>query len=266
VNPSLPPTILALHGFTGGGDDFAPLAEVLPEFAWLTPDLPGHAPDLRAANAPSDDCDLEGSLRYLDSIIPKKSAAPLILLGYSLGGRLALRYALARPGSCAALVLIGTSPGLTDEPEREQRRSTDELLAQKIIAEGVAAFLEDWQRQPLIASQGQLPAAWRAAMQERRRRLRAAGLAASLRQFGQGALEPVWGRLGELQRPVLVCAGADDEKYAGLAKKMMAGIPGAELLLVPAAGHLAHLENRDAFAEGLRHFLRKHALAPGKTK
>ncbi len=260
MNLSSHPTILALHGFTGGSGDFAPLVEVLPEFKWLTPDLPGHAPELSAPGAPTDDCGLEVGLRYLDELITATNGAPIILLGYSLGGRLALRYALARPGRCAALVLIGVSPGIEEAAERAQRRAADELLADKIRVEGVPAFLEEWQRRSLIATQARLPEAWRAAMRERRRLLRAAGLAASLRQFGQGALAPVWERLGELRLPVLVCAGAEDEKYAALAKKMLAGISGAQLLLVPKAGHLAHLENRAAFAEGLRGFLQTHGL------
>lgn len=252
------PIIVALHGFTGGGGDFAPLVEAWPEFAWRAPDLPGHAPDVSAPGAPGDDCGLAAGLRYLDALIAEKGHAPVILLGYSLGGRLALRYALARPGRCAALVLIGVSPGIEDAAGRAQRRAADELLAEKIISDGVPSFLEEWQRRPLIATQARLPEAWRAAMRERRRHLRAAGLVASLRQFGQGVLAPLWERLGELRLPVLLCAGAEDEKYAALAKRMLAEIIGAELLLVPKAGHLAHLENREAFVEGLRGFLRGH--------
>lgn len=266
VNSSLRPTLLALHGFTGGGGDYAPLAEALPEFAWITPDLPGHAPELSAPGAPTDDCGVEASLRHLDAVLVEKSGAPIILLGYSLGGRLALRDALGRPGRCAALVLIGTSPGIEDAAERAQRRAADELLAQKIIIGGVAAFLDEWQRQPLIATQARLPEAWREAMQERRRRLRAEGLAASLRQFGQGAVESAWRRLPELRLPVLVCAGGEDKKYATWAEKLSAVIPKAERLIVPRAGHMAHLENREAFAAGLRAFLRKHALSPEKIK
>jgi len=255
---SRPPAIMALHGFTGGGGDFAPLAEAMPGFVWLMPDLPGHATEHAARDAPSDDCRPEAGLRYLDAEIEEKSARPVIVLGYSLGGRLALRYALEHPERCAALVLIGVSPGLDDAAERANRREADELLAQTILANGVAKFLEEWQRQPLIATQQRLPEAWRAAMRERRRQLRPAGLAASLRQFGQGAMEPMWDRLPELRMPALVCAGAEDGKYATLAEKMQARIQGAELLIVPTAGHMAHLENRDAFAAGLSEFLRKH--------
>ena len=252
--------LVALHGFTGGGDDFAPLAKALPEWEWHTPDLPGHAPDLATVGAPKDGCSLNASMEYLDTVIPKKAVNPTILLGYSLGGRLALKYALARPGRVAALVLIGSTAGIIDATERQQRRTEDERLAVKILTDGVKAFLDDWQRHPLIASQARLPADWRAAMRERREHLRAEGLAASLREFGQGVVEPSWSRLGKLRLPVLICAGAEDEKYAALAKKMVMECPQAKLFIVPGAGHMAHLENLPAFAAGLRTFLVKNRL------
>jgi 2-succinyl-6-hydroxy-2,4-cyclohexadiene-1-carboxylate synthase len=252
--------LVALHGFTGGGGDFEPLADALPEWRWRTPILPGHAPDVSQPNAPDDDCTLAASLKYLNSLISEKSAGAKILLGYSLGGRLALRYALAHPDHLAALVLIGTSPGLLDEAERQQRRAEDKALAQEILVMGVAAFLDEWQRHRLIASQARLPEAWQAAMRERRSRLRATGLAASLDGFGQGTVEPVWDRLGELRLPVMICAGAEDEKYAAQAKKMAEACASAELLIVPAAGHMAHLENLPAFATGLRSFVARHRL------
>ncbi len=254
--------LVALHGFTGGGGDFAPLAEALSAWRWQMPNLPGHAPDSLNPLTPSDDCTLAASLRYIDSLIPENPADLPILLGYSLGGRLALRYALARPGRLAALILISTSPGIINEVDRKQRGDEDELLAKKLLVHGVPEFLNEWQRRPLIASQARLPEAWRAAMNEQRRKLRATGLAASLRGFGQGAVEPVWGRLGELQLPTLVCAGAEDKKYAVLAKEIVADCPRAELLIVPAAGHMAHLENLPAFTTGLQAFLTKHRLSP----
>jgi len=252
--------IIALHGFTGGGGDFAPLTKALPEWRWRTPDLPGHAPDLAGSNLPADDCSLNASLRWLDVLIPEKSTEKNILLGYSLGGRLALRYALARPGRLAALVLIGTSPGILDETERRQRQVEDEELANKILTNGVPEFLKEWQSRPLIATQARLPAAWRKAMNEQRQQLRPAGLAPSLREFGQGAVEPVWDKLKELRLPVLVCAGAEDEKYSAMASKMATACPLAETMMVPKAGHLAHLENLPMFAAGLRAFLAKHQL------
>jgi 2-succinyl-6-hydroxy-2,4-cyclohexadiene-1-carboxylate synthase len=252
--------LVALHGFTGGGGDFAPLAEALREWHWVTPDLPGHASDPTLVAAPSDDCTLNSSLEFLDSLIPEMAKDPTILLGYSLGGRLALNYALERPGRVAAIILIGASPGILDRFERDKRRSEDESLAKKILADGVQVFLNDWQQRPLIATQSRLPMTWQTTMRARREKLRPAGLAASLRGFGQGSIEPVWHRLGELRIPALICAGAEDEKYSLLAKKMAAGLSESELLILPKAGHMAHLENLPGFVTGVRAFLAQHHL------
>jgi 2-succinyl-5-enolpyruvyl-6-hydroxy-3-cyclohexene-1-carboxylate synthase/2-succinyl-6-hydroxy-2,4-cyclohexadiene-1-carboxylate synthase len=263
--PSAPPSVLALHGFTGGGADFAPLALALPEWTWRTPNLPGHAPDPAVPGAPGDDCHPAACIQYLDTISPTPPGVPAVLLGYSLGGRLALRHALAHPGRWAALVLIATSPGLADPRERAVRQTEDERLAAEILAHGVPTFLEQWQRRPLIATQSRIPANWRNTMQARRLRLRAAGLAASLRQFGQGAVPPVWDRLPELRLPVLLVAGAEDPAYVALAKAMRDQLPSADLLIVPNAGHMAHLENLPAFVQGLRRFLQAHGLALSET-
>ncbi len=266
MSPACPPApALALHGFTGGGADFAPLTEALPELTWQTPDLPGHAPDPTAPGAPGDDCRPAACIQYLDTLPPTPSGTPAILLGYSLGGRLALRHALAHPGRWAALVLIATSPGVADPAERAARQAADNRLASDILTQGIPAFLEQWQRRPLIATQARLPADWRAAMQDRRLRLRAAGLAASLRQFGQGAVPPVWDRLPELRLPVLLVAGAEDPAYVALAEAMRDRLPSADLLIVPNAGHMAHLENLSAFVQGLRRFLQAHGLISAKS-
>src|SRR6266851_7131378 len=103
------PPCLALHGFTGGGADFTPLVQAVPELTWRTPDLPGHAPDSAAPRAPGDDCRFEACIQYLDALPSSPPGVPEILVGYSLGGRLALRYALARPDRWTALILIATS-------------------------------------------------------------------------------------------------------------------------------------------------------------
>ncbi len=247
------PSVLALHGFTGGGADFAPLADAFPQLAWRAPDLPGHAPKPRRRGSPRDDSSLVAAIRYLDFRTRPKNRE--ILLGYSLGARLALRFALARPRRFSALVLIAASPGLSDPAARAARREADEKLAQEILAGGVPPFLEQWRARPLIATQKKIPAAWRAEMEARRQRLRAEGLAASLREFGQAVLDPVDELLPWLRLPVLLVAGAEDPVYVAHAHAMQKQMPAAEVLIVPGAGHLAHLENLPAFAAGFGSFL-----------
>ena len=145
-------------------------------------------------------------------------------------------------------MLIGATAGLDEPAERTARRAADEALAAEIEAGGIEPFLDRWLSLPLFAG---LPAA--AQHREERRRNRPAGLASSLRLAGTGAQEPLWDRLSTLAgMPVLLVTGERDLKFTALAERLAAGIgPSASHLVIPAAGHTAHLEQPDAFLAGL---------------
>ena len=123
----MPPTsILALHGFTGRGSDWDLLRAALPGRTWNAPDLPGHGP---APELPADWPAHRRAIEKACTALPEKP----VLTGYSMGGRLALRAALALPGKFSALVLIGASPGLETEAERAARRESDAALDVRIL-------------------------------------------------------------------------------------------------------------------------------------
>jgi 2-succinyl-6-hydroxy-2,4-cyclohexadiene-1-carboxylate synthase len=171
-----------------------------------------------------------------------------VFVGYSFGGRVCLRLAVDHPEAVGRLVLIGATAGIDDPVERAARRAADEVLAEEIEAAGIEPFLDRWLALPLFAG---LSAA--AQHREERRRNRPDGLASSLRLAGTGAQEPIWDRLGSLAHvPVLLVTGERDAKFATLAERLAAGIgPSATRLVVPDAGHTAHLEQPDAFLSGL---------------
>ena len=172
---------------------------------------------------------------------------PGIYLGYSMGGRLALHAALARPAEVRALVLVSATPGIESDDEREQRRRDDETLAAHIEAVGVERFVDEWLAGPLFDRLDDTN--W---FVEERRTNTVAGLASSLRLAGAGAQTPLWERLGEMSMPVLVVAGAEDAKYTDLAIRTAAAIgANATLAVIDGAGHSAHLERPDAFAAAL---------------
>jgi 2-succinyl-6-hydroxy-2,4-cyclohexadiene-1-carboxylate synthase len=155
-----------------------------------------------------------------------------------------------------ALVLLGASPGLADETEREARRRADETLASGLERKGLDRFLTGWLKLPLFE---RLPA--EAAGLEERRANTVEGLASALRRLGTGVQEPLWDRLGELRRPVLLMAGEHDAAYCAIAFRMAAAIGGtAEVSIVPGAGHAAHLERPEAFATLLERFLSRVAV------
>jgi 2-succinyl-6-hydroxy-2,4-cyclohexadiene-1-carboxylate synthase len=164
-------------------------------------------------------------------------------LGYSMGGRFCLHTALSRPDLVERLVLVSATAGIDDPRERSARRTTDERLADHLLAVGVPAFVDEWLALPLFSG---LPPerAHRAARLESS----AEGLASSLRLAGTGTQLPLWDRLGELAMPVLVVAGAGDAKFVALAERLAAAIgPGAELAVVDDAGHTVHLEQPERF-------------------
>ncbi len=175
-----------------------------------------------------------------------------ILLGYSLGGRIALYTAFS--GYFRALILESASPGLQDPAEREQRRLSDEALAASIERDGIPTFIERWENLPLFASQKSLPLERRKELHKQRLQNSVTGLAQSLRGVGTGAQPSLHTRLPTLHIPVLLIAGELDTKFTTIARHMAQSLPQAQLHIIPAAGHTVHLERPQAFTSLVGNF------------
>lgn len=243
--------LVLLHGFTGSRRTWARIATALaPTRRVLAPDLPGHG-----ETEGSEPLSLDGTTALLLEALDVLGVGRFALAGYSMGGRLALHLALEAPDRVSRLVLESASPGIECARERERRREADEALALEIEAEGVAAFVARWEALPLFATLARLPAAERDELRTVRLAQRAEGLAASLRGLGVGAQPWLGARLGELAMPVLLVAGAEDEKFATIARAMAAAIRDARLAILPGAGHAPHLETPEACLAVLRSFL-----------
>jgi 2-succinyl-6-hydroxy-2,4-cyclohexadiene-1-carboxylate synthase len=202
------------------------------------------APDIRGHGSATDrvPVTIEGVLHDVVAAAP----GPCTLVGYSMGGRIALHAALGLPGRIDRLVLIGASPGIADAAERAARRRADEQLAREIDASTIEEFAARWARTPVVAGQ---PPAVADAVHADRLRNDPAGLARALRGLGTGALASVWDRLPEIEMPVVLVAGERDEKFRGIANEMVAaGLKRAEVVVVPGAGHAVHLEAPGAVA------------------
>ena len=196
---------------------------------------------------------MEDILSLLDSLGIKRAA----VLGYSMGGRVALRLGLAAPDRVSALVLESASPGIEDAAARKERRQSDAALAQMIEREGIEAFVDRWEKLPLFATQNGLDTARREALRAQRLANNPGGLANSLRGMGAGQQEPVFDRLGELRMPVLLVAGELDANYRKLARRMAKSIPNTRLEVVPGTGHTVHLEQPERFADLVNEFLQQ---------
>jgi len=189
----------------------------------------------------------------LDGI--RGAAVPSIVVGYSMGGRVALRLALDHPEVVGGLVLIGANPGIDDPTARSERIARDRALAARIETRGIAWFCDHWESVPAIRTQQAIPDAVRLPMQARRRLNRPAGLAGALRGFGQGAVKPVWDRLESIWQPTLLLTGGTDQPYGEIAERMAARMPSAIHRVLDGAGHCAHLEATPAAAAAIADFV-----------
>ena len=257
------PPLVLLHGFTGATTTWTPLLPRLAaEHATIAIDLPGHGrssapakPGRYALARFADDLS-----RVLDALAIDRVA----LLGYSMGGRAALRFALRAPDRVAALVLESTSPGIADAARRAERRKADRALADEIERDGVSAFVNRWEKLPLWASQHALPASARSRLRAQREANDAAGLANSLRGAGAGEDEPVLAQLDMFRAPVLLVAGALDAAYVAAGGQMAETFPNARLTVVPDAGHAVHLERPDELTDAVLEFLRGIPSSAGR--
>lgn len=223
-----------MHGFTGCGEDFYGFSELCKSgIEWRCPDLPGHH------RVRSLSC---GSKATIGFIGEQTIERPRIALGYSMGARAALLHAVNYPNCWDALILISGNPGIESDEERAKRKKQDHALAERILRDGVDEFLNYWQQTPLIRSQQRIRSDWREQMQENRRQHTAEGLAASLREFGQGSYPNLWPQLHKLRLPVLLITGEQDSKYCAIAKRMIDCLPNARWEIVANAGHAPHLE------------------------
>ncbi|MFZ4515278.1 MAG: alpha/beta fold hydrolase [Acidimicrobiia bacterium] len=170
-------------------------------------------------------------------------------IGYSMGGRLALRAALRHPEAVRALVLVSATAGMADPDDRAARVRADAARADEVESIGTEAFLEAWLAQPMFAS---LPA--NAPGLADRRTLSPDALAHQLRVLGTGVMPSCWDALGALDIPVLVVTGTHDEKFDTIGTELATGVAHATHVRIDA-GHCVPLEAPEALARAIETFL-----------
>ncbi len=234
-------TVLALHGFTQRGSMWDEVAE-LEGGDWRAPDLPGHG------DAPVDTW--EGTVASLADELASLER-PRVLVGYSMGGRIALGVVLHRPELVDALVIISAAPGIRSSADREDRQRSDERRATRIAAIGVEQFVSEWVAQPLFASMAVRSADWRAADLAMRASNTAEGLAGALRQLGQGVMPWMGREIRDIVAPAMFVAGARDRRYLATARRMAKAAPRGREWVASAAGHAVVAEDPRAVATAI---------------
>ena len=240
--------VTLLHGFTQSGRSWRELIAKLPAgYRWIVPDLRGHGETQiwKGASCSMDACTAD-LVKLWDTLDVERTH----LVGYSMGGRLALHIATHRPDRVLSVFTIGAHAGL-EEDAREGRRRGDEALAERIEKDGIEAFVNYWGSQPMFAGIERRGPTYAAEVRSERLRNHVAGLACSLRGMGAGAMEPLWDQLAHVEFPCTFVAGQLDHGYVASARKLAATVPNSRVEIVPRAGHSVHQERPDAVARAL---------------
>jgi 2-succinyl-6-hydroxy-2,4-cyclohexadiene-1-carboxylate synthase len=246
--------LVLLHGFTGNSEIWQPFIDALARnYRVITVDLPGHG--LTQVTGDASRYQMAQIAADLESLLKRLAAVPAHWLGYSMGGRLALYIAAMKPHLVSSLILESASPGLATLADRYRRRLSDEALADRIIAIGVPAFVDEWEKSPIFSTQERLPDDVRSTLRTQRLKNSATGLANSLRGMGTGTQPSLWAELININSKVLLLAGEHDQKFIGINRRMVAKIPDATLTIIPGAGHTIHLEQPDQYISTILEFL-----------
>jgi len=245
--------VVFLHGFTGSHATwYDNVASFSTTFRCIALDLPGHGNSVQA-----DPVRMEDFCGDLALLFDELAIEHAHLVGYSMGGRAALSFAVLYPKRVATLTLESASPGLEALHEQVARQTKDDSLAQKIEENGIAAFVEQWENIPLFATQKSMPDQKREKIRAERLAQSERGLAASLRGMGTGKQPSWWDQLATISSPVLLIAGSLDEKFVSIAEKMAINLRNANLHIVSDTGHAVHVEQTEKFDTIVKDFIHK---------
>lgn len=241
--------IIYLHGFAGGADGFAHIAPHLCREVFAI-DLMGHS----GTDSPDNPhrYSLDEQLQDLRLIFENLGLNEFVLLGYSMGGRLAMRYALRNRSQISALIIESSSTGFIDPADREDRIKRDHLLASRIL-NNKNEFFAAWNRLPLFSSPDDAPKEPIIRLNKLQLEQNPVGLANNLIGFGAGTLMPVSAK--KLDVPTLVITGGLDHKYTEMWKTECLSINTAKHLVIEGAGHRVHLDRPDAYIHQINNFL-----------
>lgn len=258
--------LVLVHGFAQRAESWKAVAHLFADagLSSVALDLVGHGESDRPSDArPYALAWQARALAAFARYVSDGSPAPIV--GYSLGGRVALAAAQADPGAFGAIVLESAGIGPADDVERAELENRNNTWADRVRAEGVEAFMAWWETLPLFATQQALPLETRVAVRASRNANDAEALVRTFEYAGAHvmplsaeALAALSG-LADRGAAVAYLAGELDAKYAAVARRVAEAVPKARVLAVEGAGHNIHLERPEAFVGAIFDLLRERA-------
>lgn len=245
------PVIVFLHGFTGSTATWTSVMDSLEgEYKSVAVDLTGHGKT--AVPIEPNRYSMEEQTADFEVIVDKLKLTNFTLVGYSMGGRVALAYTIRYPKRVSSLILESASPGIKDEFERLERKDADEKLSSKIMRDGIQEFVKFWEDIALFNSQKKLSTEIQSAVREERLSQSTTGLANSLIGIGTGSQPSYWGELNTINLPVLLITGEIDKKFVKIAQEMLKYLPLSQHQTIKDTGHAIHVEKSTLFATMVR--------------
>ncbi len=247
--------LLFLHGFTGSSQNWLPIVSMFEDaYQCILIDILGHG----RTDSPPDSSlyDIEKVSSDIISILDELLIDNVTIIGYSMGGRLALALAVNYPKRINKLILESSSPGLLLESERNTRFKNDVTLANDIRENGIEWFVNYWEQIPLFKTQHSLSTEVKQAIRNQRlNNNNTIGLVNSLIGMGTGSQPSYWDRLVSLEIPVLLICGEVDQKFCEIAKQMSKKLPNAKVEKITGVGHAIHVEHPKFFGKIVSEFL-----------
>lgn len=246
--------VLFLHGFTGSSEDWQFIFDKIPdEFFPFAIDLIGHG----KTDSPHDKkfYSCLSLISQIKSIIEFFHFSKIVLVGYSMGGRVALSFAVKNHSNLVGLILESTTAGIENINERKSRVENDFILAENILQNGIENFIDYWFNTPLFKKLKTL-SSFDEIIQKRKKN-NPIGLANTLFSFSTGLMSNHWEKLNSLEVPTLLITGEDDEKYTSINKKMNSLIKNSSHKILQNTSHNTHLEKPELFTNLVIEFLNK---------
>lgn len=247
--------IVFFHGFTGSAKDWHFIENKMPDkFTPIVIDLLGHG----KTSSPDgfEKYSIDNQIDQINKLFNILEISKPILVGYSMGGRLALSYSMEYQREIRALILESTSFGIQDLDDKENRIKNDNLLAKKILNSSLEEFINYWMSIPLFNSLKKIPT--ENLEQVIKRKITSnnkIGLQNSLLGFSSGKMKNYYPLLNKLNFQTLLIAGELDLKYHEIAEKVNGMLSFSELEIIKDCGHNVHLENPEEFLKLLNKFL-----------
>lgn len=248
------PPLVLLHGFSQSSATWEPVAQELARTRFvIAPDCVGHG----KSDCPNEPITYEMGpvLESLTALMRWLWLERVDLLGYSMGGRIALTYACAQPHHVASLMLESTGLGPATKQQHQAMLKRDLGMIEKLMKNDIKSFMKEWEQQAVFASQKKLSPQMQKQLYAERCNNDPRALAYTLRGTGQHTMPDFSRRIGTLPMPILYLAGILDRRYLKIAEKLQHYSNISCVLF--NTGHNIHLEAPEAFCRQVNGFLQE---------